>query len=98
LTISKNKYLCLSVDNAGSEVLRLSRKGKQYGKIDSILRIHLWGYSKNSDFTVILIIITNHKLSFVMLFMQLRGKDDATTRLESEPEQEYPDNPIDPVQ
>jgi len=33
-------------------------QGKQHGKIDPILRIHLWGYPRNNCFAMIFIIIT----------------------------------------
>jgi len=48
-------------------------KGKQHGKIDTILRIHKEGYPRNCATAMILGIITPHYLSFAMLFMQLRG-------------------------
>ena len=49
-------------------------EGKQHGKIDATLRIHLWEYPENGAIATVLYIITTHYLYFAMLFMQLWGK------------------------
>ncbi|RLC12257.1 MAG: hypothetical protein DRI24_17635, partial [Deltaproteobacteria bacterium] len=70
------------LSNAGSEVLRLSRRVNNMAKkTPSFLsrrssksedgRIHLGKYPENGSFTTILHIITTHYLYFAMLFMQL---------------------------
>jgi len=45
-------------------------KGKQHGKIDTILRIHQEGHPRNYVVAMILGIITTYYLLFAMLFMQ----------------------------
>jgi len=48
-------------------------EGKQHGRIDTILRIHLALYPRNGAIDMILGGITVHYLIFAMLFMQLWG-------------------------
>jgi hypothetical protein len=45
----------------------------QYSKIIPILGIHQVEYPENCAFTIISIIITNHKIYFTILFMQHWG-------------------------
>ena len=49
-------------------------KGKQHGKIDIILGIHLGAIPENGTIDMILGIITAHYLFFAMLFMQPWGE------------------------
>ena len=46
-------------------------QGKQHGKIDAILRIHMGEYPENGSTATVLYIITIYYLYFAMLFMQL---------------------------